>query len=62
MQFQQGTYPGKSVDIKPRKARQTQIRVPKDAVSGQTIHIVFQATDNGTPSLTSYQRVIIAVR
>ncbi|MET3499761.1 hypothetical protein ABIC45_001352 [Mucilaginibacter rubeus] len=44
------------------EARQTQIRVPKDAVSGQTIHIVFQATDNGTLSLTSYQRVIIAVR
>ncbi|GGA97124.1 hypothetical protein [Mucilaginibacter rubeus] len=61
MQFQQGTYQGKVSILNP-EARQTQIRVPKDAVSGQTIHIVFQATDNGTLSLTSYQRVIIAVR
>lgn len=60
-QFQQGTYPGKASILNP-EARQTQIGVPKDAVSGQTIHIIFQATDNGTPSLTSYQRVIITVR
>jgi len=60
-QFQQGAYPGKVSILNP-EARQTQIGVPKDAVSGQTIHIVFQATDNGTPSLTSYQRVIITVR
>ncbi len=60
-QFQQGTYPGKVLISNP-ETKQTQIEVPKNAVSGQTIHIIFQATDNGTPSLTRYQRVIITVR
>ncbi len=60
-QFQVGTYPGK-VNILQPEALQTQIEIPKDAVSGQTIHIVLEATDNGIPALTSYQRVIVIVR
>ncbi len=60
-QFQVGTYPGK-VNILQPEALQTQIEIPKDAVSGQTIHIVLEATDNGTPALTRYQRVIVIVR
>jgi len=38
------------------------VTIPKDAVAGQTIHMILEATDNGTPTLTSYQRVIITVR
>ncbi|MBS1525226.1 MAG: DUF1593 domain-containing protein [Bacteroidetes bacterium] len=59
--FQVGTYP-KTVAILDPASAQTEVDVPKDAVSGQTIHIVLEATDNGTPSLTKYQRVIITVR
>lgn len=60
-QFEVGTYPGKA-DISNANATQTKVLIPKDAVAGQTIHIVLEATDNGTPALTRYQRVIITVR
>jgi len=60
-QFQVGTYPNKVVISNPA-SMQTKVEIPKDAVAGQTIHIIFEATDNGSPSLTSYQRMIITVR
>ncbi|HVV53986.1 MAG TPA: DUF1593 domain-containing protein [Mucilaginibacter sp.] len=60
-QFRVGTYPGKA-DILNPSAMQTEVQIPKDAVSGQTIHVIFQATDNGSPALTQYQRVVITVR
>lgn len=60
-QFRVGTYPNK-VNIADPDALQTQVEIPKDAVSGQTIHMILEATDNGSPSLTRYQRVIITVR
>lgn len=60
-QFQAGTYP-KNVIISNPASMQTGVEIPKDAVGGQTIHIILEATDNGSPSLTSYQRIIITVR
>jgi hypothetical protein len=60
-QFQVGTYPNK-VNISNSTSLQTKVTIPKDAVAGQTIHMILEATDNGTPTLTSYQRVIITIR
>jgi hypothetical protein len=60
-QLPAGTYT-KQVTISNPGSMQTKIEVPKDAVAGQTIHIILEATDNGSPSLTSYQRMIITVR
>lgn len=37
------------------------VTVPAEAKAGQTIHIILEATDSGTPALTRYQRVIITV-
>jgi hypothetical protein len=37
-------------------------KVPADVKKGDTIHIICEATDDGTPSLTRYQRVIIMVK
>jgi hypothetical protein len=56
-----GTYP-KQVTILALTSVQMQVLMPKDAVGGQTIHLILEATDNGKPSLTRYQRVIITVR
>lgn len=55
-----GSYPGHCTIT----AGQAKIRftVPPDAVSGQTIHLICEVSDNGTPSLTRYARVIIHVR
>lgn len=60
-QFQFGTYPGK-INISNANTKQVKVLIPKDAVSGQTIHIIFEVTDNGSPSLTAYQRIIITIK
>ncbi|WP_413667459.1 nucleoside hydrolase-like domain-containing protein [Mucilaginibacter sp. Mucisp86] len=60
-QFQVGTYQ-KKVNIVNATSAQAVVEIPADAVSGQTIHIILEATDNGSPSLTRYQRVVITVR
>ena len=60
-QFRVGSYPNK-VDISNSTSAQTEFLIPKDAVCGQTIHIILEAADNGTPSLTRYQRIIITVK
>lgn len=56
-----GTYPNK-FDILSPTSLQTKVAIPKDAVAGQAIHLILEATDNGTPALTSYQRVIVIVK
>jgi hypothetical protein len=54
------TYPG---DVSPVTvtALATEVRIPNDATSGQTIQLVLEATDSGTPALTRYQRVVVVV-
>lgn len=39
-----------------------EITIPASAKSGDTIHIILEAEDNGTPVLTRYQRVILKVK
>jgi hypothetical protein len=60
-QFQVGTYPGK-IEILNADTPQAKVTIPKDAVAGQTIHVILEAADHGTPSLTTYKRVIITVK
>ena len=33
-----------------------------DAKAGKTIHVIAEATDNGTPALTRYERFVVTVR
>jgi len=56
-----GTYPG-DVLVADANATVTTFRVPRDAAPDQTIHLILEATDDGTPTLTRYQRVIVTVR
>lgn len=60
-QFQVGTYT-KQITFSSPDSLQTKLIIPKDAVAGQTIHIVLEGKDNGVPALTRYQRVIITIR
>jgi Protein of unknown function (DUF1593) len=53
------TYPGQVTFSNPTSLA-TSIQVPTDATAGQTIHLILEATDNGTPALTRYQRVIVS--
>ena len=54
------TYPG-DVTVSDSTALTTRLQVPRDATSGQTIQLVLEATDNGTPTITRYRRVTVSV-
>lgn len=54
------TYPGE-VSLSDPRALATHLQVPSDAMQGQTIQLILEATDNGTPALTRYQRVTVSV-
>lgn len=60
-QFRVGSYL-REVAISNPTSRQTEVVIPNDAAAGQTIHLILEATDAGTPALTRYQRVVITVR
>lgn len=60
-QFRVGTY-ANEVTIENETAEQCRVTIPQDAKAGHTIHIILEATDEGTPKLTRYQRVIVSVR
>jgi hypothetical protein len=55
-----GTYAG-DVTIPNATTLDTTLQVPDDAQPGQTIHVILEATDNGAPSLTRYQRVVVTI-
>ncbi len=59
-QFRVGSYFNKVIISDPDSTK-VNILIPNDAIGGQTIHLILEATDNGTPSLTRYQRIIITV-
>jgi hypothetical protein len=54
-----GTYVG-DVRIENSDAPQATLNVPDDA-SGATIHVLLEVTDEGSPPMTAYRRVIISV-
>ena len=55
-----GTYPG-DVTIDKADTAEATLAVPADA-AGKVIHVVLEVTDSGTPPLTRYQRVVVAVK
>lgn len=60
-QFKVGTYP-RDVTIFNATSASCRVAIPSDAAGGQTIHVILETTDDGTPALTRYQRVIVTVR
>ncbi len=54
------SYPGKVTITKQEQAKAS-VKVPDDATAGQTIHLILEVADKGTPILTRYQRVIATV-
>ena len=54
------SYPG-NVTIKNSNVQEASFTVPADALKGQSIHVVCEVKDNGSPCLTRYQRVVITV-
>jgi len=60
-QFQTET-DGKIITISNPASAQTEVSIPKDATPGQTIYLILEATDNGSPAITRYRRVNIMVK
>jgi hypothetical protein len=54
------TYEGEVTILNADKPQAT-LTVPEDADAGKTIHVVCEVTDDGTPALTRYRRVVITV-
>lgn len=52
-----GTYTS-TISIREADKANAILRIPQDA-AGKELHIICEVTDNGTPALTSYRRVII---
>ena len=55
-----GTYPGQ-IQIVARGKFGAALTVPDDAKTGDTIHLILEVTDAGSPALTRYQRVVLSV-
>ncbi len=55
-----GTYPG-SILIKNPASATVSFPIPETAQTGETIHVICEVTDKGTPALTRYQRLVITV-
>ena len=51
-----------SIQIENSQNQSISLTIPHDANRGETIHIICEVKDNGTPQLTRYQRVIIEVK
>ncbi len=50
------------VEIANAQNQKTSLTIPKNAKRGETIHVICEVTDNGSPKLTRYQRVIITIK
>jgi hypothetical protein len=56
-----GTYGG-DIEIANGSRQDESFKVPASARTGDTIHIICEVTDRGTPPLTRYQRVVVTVQ
>jgi hypothetical protein len=56
-----GSYDGK-INIQHPNEKKAAFTIPKDAKPGQTIHVILECKDNGVPSLTRYQRVVVQIQ
>jgi hypothetical protein len=55
-----GTYDGVA-RIEKADTAEAVLAVPADA-AGKAVHVVLEVTDSGTPPLTRYRRVVVAVK
>jgi hypothetical protein len=54
-----GTYSG-NIPISNARSSKVTIKIPSEA-KGKTIHIILEISDSGTPSLTSYRRLVLHI-
>lgn len=50
-----------AIELRPSNGASTRFTLPKDLKPGETIHVVAEATDNGVPALTRYERFVVTI-
>ncbi len=55
-----GSYDG-AVEIRGKNKQDADLVVPENARAGETLHLVCEVTDDGSPPLTRYRRVVATV-
>jgi hypothetical protein len=60
-QYEEADNYGGGVKIENAANKNASFIIPDDIKPGETIHVVCEVTDNGTPQLTRYQRVIVKI-
>jgi hypothetical protein len=58
--FEVDSYANK-IDLSRADSQNASFVVPADAKPGDTIHVILEVTDSGSPRLTRYQRVVVTV-
>jgi hypothetical protein len=53
---------GGTIELKEATSSNSSFVVPADAKKGETIHVIVEGMDDGSPALTRYQRVIVTVK
>lgn len=61
-QYEEADSFGGRVSIKSAESPVASLIVPANAKKGETLHVVCEVTDDGSPQLTRYQRVVITVK
>lgn len=61
-QYQAASTISGSIDLLGSQNEEASFTVPGSAKKGDTIHVICEVKDNGSPMLTGYQRVIIEVQ
>jgi hypothetical protein len=56
-----GSYFG-NVPVSAEDSKTVSVHIPRDARSGDTIHMILEGEDSGSPRLTRYARVILEVK
>ena len=57
-----GSYKGNNIVIQNTDQAKATLTIPAESKPGDTLHIICEVTDNGTPALTSYKRIIVTVK
>ena len=61
-QYKEADTYGGNINVLNINEQKTKLTIPKDAKKGDTIHIICEVSDNGTPQLTRYQRIIFTIK
>ena len=61
-QYEEANSYSGTIEISDAEKQAASFTIPGDAGKGETIHVICEVTDYGTPPLTRYQRVVVEIQ